>query len=122
MNDPVHHPVHYSDDGVGFECIELARRATFDVGNAIKYMWRTDRKNGRQDIEKARWYVNDAIESRDLCCTSVGLVGRTEFRDLCFRVADSGHRYADFFRAIGNFDLDRALIVLDFELHGPLYA
>lgn len=66
MTDMVNHPPHYEPmPGVDFDCIAVARNLTFSVGNAIKYMWRADRKNGREDIEKARWYVNDAVEHAD---------------------------------------------------------
>lgn len=61
--DMVNNPVHYSaQDGIPFECIVVARDLSFDIGNAVKYLWRADRKNGREDIEKARWYLKDAIK------------------------------------------------------------
>ena len=31
-------------------------------GNIIKYTWRYDRKNGVQDLEKARWYLDKLIK------------------------------------------------------------
>jgi hypothetical protein len=34
----------------------------FCICNAWKYMWRYQNKNGVEDIEKARWYVNKASE------------------------------------------------------------
>ena len=65
--DMVNHPPHYEPlDGVDFPCIQVARGLTFDIGNAVKYVWRADRKNGRQDLEKARWYLKDAVEHADL--------------------------------------------------------
>ena len=30
--------------------------------NAFKYIWRSDLKNGIEDIEKAQWYINKYIE------------------------------------------------------------
>lgn len=32
------------------------------VGNIIKYISRYDEKNGIEDLEKARWYLNKLIE------------------------------------------------------------
>lgn len=60
-NDPIH-PPHYRGDGIPFDCIAVVRDLSFDVGNAVKYLWRADMKNGREDIEKARWYLKDAIK------------------------------------------------------------
>ena len=31
-------------------------------GNAIKYLWRFDRKGGAEDLRKARWYIDRLIE------------------------------------------------------------
>jgi hypothetical protein len=35
---------------------------TFNIGNAIKYLWRADHKNGIEDLKKAVWYVQREIE------------------------------------------------------------
>lgn len=61
--DMVNHPPHYTAHPSGLECIDITRGMTFDVGNAVKYVWRADLKNGRQDFDKARWYLVDAIQS-----------------------------------------------------------
>ena len=64
--DPVHHPSHYVNDRFGCECIDLARRFTFNAGNAIKYVWRHEEKgNPLQDLEKSLVYLNWAIEDWD---------------------------------------------------------
>jgi hypothetical protein len=34
------------------------------VGNPIKYIWRSDLKNGAEDIKKAIWYITKEIELR----------------------------------------------------------
>lgn len=37
----------------------------FNLGNAMKYIWRADEKaNSVQDLEKAVWYLNDEINKR----------------------------------------------------------
>ncbi|KAB7752776.1 DUF3310 domain-containing protein [Mycolicibacterium mucogenicum] len=64
--DMVNHPPHYQPiAGVTFECIDVTRQLSFNVGNAVKYVWRADRKNGLQDLEKAHWYLRDAIAHGD---------------------------------------------------------
>jgi Protein of unknwon function (DUF3310) len=64
--DMVDHPPHYTPtEGIPFECIDVVRDMTFSAGNAVKYVWRADRKNGREDLEIARWYLLDAISHAD---------------------------------------------------------
>lgn len=66
--DPVNHPEHYELSN-GMECID-AMIATqgedavleFCICNAFKYLWRNKHKNSsKQDLEKARWYLDKAI-------------------------------------------------------------
>lgn len=62
--DAVNHPSHYTSDPSGIECIEITRHRNFNVGNAIKYLWRAGRKEQAatvQDLQKAIWYINDEI-------------------------------------------------------------
>ena len=62
-NDPIN-PNHYKQGKV--ECIDCIESATsnltgfegFCTGNAIKYLYRWKQKGGKQDLEKARWYLN----------------------------------------------------------------
>jgi hypothetical protein len=35
---------------------------SFNLGNAVKYLWRHEYKNGIEDLEKARWYILREIE------------------------------------------------------------
>jgi hypothetical protein len=62
MADNVNHPKHYNSHPSGVECITVAEHMPFNVGNAIKYLWRADHKNGLEDLRKAAWYVNREIE------------------------------------------------------------
>lgn len=55
-NDNVNHPNHYTSGP--FECIELTSRYPFLGGNAIKYVYRWQGKNGLEDLKKALWYLN----------------------------------------------------------------
>lgn len=70
-HDAVDHPSHYTSDPSGVECITVARHRNFNVGNAIKYLWRAGLKveEGQdaltkqiEDLEKARWYLKDEID------------------------------------------------------------
>ncbi len=68
MNDNVQHPAHYTQGEI--ECIDCIKAATvnkigieaFCVGNAIKYLFRYENKNGLEDVKKAQWYINRLIQ------------------------------------------------------------
>ena len=66
----VNHPLHYTSHPSGIECITIARHYCFAIGNAIKYLWRaglkkdmgkSDREKEIEDLEKAKWYIQDRI-------------------------------------------------------------
>ena len=65
-NDVVNHPEHYTQGGI--ECIDAEKAALGDlfmgflIGNALKYLWRFRHKNGLEDLKKAKWYLEKAIE------------------------------------------------------------
>jgi hypothetical protein len=60
--DMVNNPPHYTSHPSGIEAIEVTRHMNFNVGNAMKYLWRSGLKeNGIQDLQKARFYINDEI-------------------------------------------------------------
>ena len=70
MESRVNHPSHYNSSVPGIECIEVARHFDFDMGNAIKYLWRAGHKTEAdttaidkqiEDLQKAIWYINDEI-------------------------------------------------------------
>lgn len=69
-NDVVNHPEHYiSQDGI--ESIDVIKAFTRDLvgmesvctANILKYTMRWKRKNGVEDLKKARWYLNYLIDS-----------------------------------------------------------
>ena len=68
MNDNVNHPNHYNQGGI--ECIDAIKAAivgktgieAFCVGNTIKYLWRYEEKNGVEDVNKAKWYIERLIK------------------------------------------------------------
>ncbi|QVW53877.1 hypothetical protein TaPaz_96 [Acinetobacter phage TaPaz] len=63
-DDVVNHPKHYTDSEHGIECIELTRELSFNYGNCLKYVWRQGKKDeALQEVDKALWYYNDALEN-----------------------------------------------------------
>lgn len=64
QHDPVNHPTHYTNHPSGIECIQITRHMGFNLGNAMKYIWRADLKNGVEDLEKAIWYLRDELKKR----------------------------------------------------------
>ena len=68
--DMVNHPSHYTSGSI--ECIDamIETQGTESVKqyckcNAFKYLWRHSFKNGEEDIDKARWYLNEYVKLRD---------------------------------------------------------
>jgi len=59
--DLVNHPPHYTQHPSGVECIQITEHMNFCLGNAVKYIWRADLKNGMEDSEKAKWYIEKEI-------------------------------------------------------------
>lgn len=64
--DMVNHPSHYNVKG--FEVIDIidAFNLNFNMGNALKYLLRADRKGNKvQDLKKALWYLQREIEQSE---------------------------------------------------------
>lgn len=63
--DSVHHPDHYNQHPSGVECIDVVEHMGFNLGNAVKYVWRADHKNDPiEDLRKAAWYISREIARR----------------------------------------------------------
>ena len=61
--DPVKHPSHYTDVVPGIECIDVTQWFNFNKGNAIKYIWRSGKKDDEvQDLKKAIEYLQIEIK------------------------------------------------------------
>ena len=66
--DVVNKPKHYTYGDI--EVIDYIEQVTknykpelaFAIGNAIKYISRANHTNGKEDLDKARWYLNRAFE------------------------------------------------------------
>lgn len=69
MTDPVNHPEHYTSGNI--ECLDAIKSALgenykyYVQGNVLKYVWRFNRKNGLEDLKKARFYLDDLIKHDD---------------------------------------------------------
>jgi len=66
MKDNIN-PSHYQRDGM--ECIDAIKAAVqnlsgaeaYETGSAIKYLWRWKEKGGKDDLNKAIWFIKDMI-------------------------------------------------------------
>lgn len=67
--DVVNHPSHYTYGDI--EVIDYIEQVIkdyppklgFSIGNAIKYISRATHKNGKEDLDKARWYLQRAFDN-----------------------------------------------------------
>lgn len=65
-NDPINHPSHYTAHPSGIECIQITEHMGFNLGNAVKYIWRCDlKKDAVEDLKKAIWYIQREIDKRE---------------------------------------------------------
>lgn len=67
MPNVIYSPTHYVVNGL--ECFDVMKTIfgveavkTFAKLNAFKYLWRSDRKNGREDLAKAAQYLKMFME------------------------------------------------------------
>ena len=65
--DMVNSPAHYNKSGI--ETIDMIESVTgggfedYLQGNILKYLCRYKYKNGVEDLEKAKWYLNRLIKT-----------------------------------------------------------
>jgi hypothetical protein len=58
--DEIKHPQHYNEHPSGVECIAIIQHFGFNVGAAIKHLWRAGTKENvsyKTDLEKAAQYI-----------------------------------------------------------------
>ena len=62
MVDMVNSPPHYNAGGI--ECIDAIEASMskeafrgYLKGNMLKYIWRYENKGGKEDLDKANWYL-----------------------------------------------------------------
>jgi len=61
--DQVNHPSHYRSNGMEVIDVIEAFKLNFFEGNIIKYILRHGKKNGLEDLNKAKWYLERLIEN-----------------------------------------------------------
>lgn len=71
--DSIKNPKHYVGN-CSLECIEVMRLmfgdsavAIFCACNAFKYLWRHEDKGGKEDLLKAKWYLDYYENELDSC-------------------------------------------------------
>lgn len=70
ISDNVNHPQHYTQGK--YETIEVIESITGEhyrgylVGNIIKYLTRYNLKNWLEDLEKAKWYLEELINTEEV--------------------------------------------------------
>ena len=57
MTEKVDHPQHYNSHPSCVEAIDIVQYMGFCLGNAFKYVYRYQHKNGIEDLKKAIWYL-----------------------------------------------------------------
>lgn len=58
-------PNHYRSHRSGIECIQVTEHMNFNLGNAVKYIWRADDKGDPiENLRKAAWYLEREIARR----------------------------------------------------------
>lgn len=62
MTDMVNKPPHYNESEI--ECIDAIEASMnkeafhgYLKGNVLKYLWRYEKKGGKEDLDKANWYL-----------------------------------------------------------------
>lgn len=68
--NPVKNPLHYCNGK--YECIDVMLETQgvdnvmgFCMCNCFKYLYRHNRKNGSEDIRKAKWYLDKYLDLYD---------------------------------------------------------
>lgn len=76
-NEAINHPTHYGGEDNPYETIKVidAWNLSFCLGNVVKYISRAGKKAGNstlQDLKKARFYLNHAIQKIENAETEKG--------------------------------------------------
>lgn len=56
--EKINHPKHYNAHLSGVEAIDVCEHMPFNIGNAVKYLFRAEHKGAASDdVKKAAWYL-----------------------------------------------------------------
>lgn len=100
-SDPVSHPNHYQSKS-GLEVVDVIRAFTEDLegvesyytGNILKYMCRWKKKNGLEDLKKARQYLDWLIEMEDPSMSEEETDIMSKFKDIWSSLPEDTKEYA----------------------------
>ena len=63
--DMVNNPPHYNNHPSGIEAITIIEYMPYNIGAAMKYLWRCDQKGSPdEDLMKAMWYIERELAKR----------------------------------------------------------
>lgn len=65
MSDPVNHPVHYCQGRIEVADFIDDQELDWKEASIIQYVCRWRRKNGVEDLKKARWYLDRLISQNE---------------------------------------------------------
>ncbi len=74
MEENIKKPKHYKLNGLEIESIDIVKAVSseyegvnaFYIGNILKYLIRSKKKNGLEDLKKSRVYLNWLIEEIEI--------------------------------------------------------
>ena len=130
--EAIDHPKHYNNRPSGVEAIDIVEHMSFNVSNAVKYLWRAGLKPGAgatQDLGKARWYVARELDrcTKDLDSVANPLSSevRSMLHDFCEaepdpRIAKAVMLMADIDAGLLNYNKLEDVRVLINQLDGEL--
>lgn len=122
MNDNVHSPKHYMIPGCNFESIDIIRQRLGDVGfmfflegNVSKYLIRAEKKNGKEDYEKAKKYLNWLVDMQKVIPQELAFNSKEKIAEGCG---------TDWLNIIGGISIDmktKKALILN-EVFNQLYS
>lgn len=122
MNDNVHSPKHYLIPGCNFESIDIIRQRLGDVGfmfflegNVSKYLIRAEKKNGKEDYEKAKKYLSWLVDMQKVIPHELALNSKEKIAEGCG---------TDWLNIIGGISIDmktKKALILN-EVFNQLYS
>ena len=88
--DNVNSPSHYKIPGCNFESIDIIRGRLGDIGfmfflegNVTKYLIRAEKKNGKEDYQKAKKYLSWLIDMKKIIPHELALNDKEEIAEEC---------------------------------------
>ena len=121
-DDNVHSPKHYMIPGCNFESIDIIRQRLGDVGfmfflegNVSKYLIRAEKKNGKEDYEKAKKYLSWLVDMQKVIPHELAFNSKEKIAEGCG---------TDWLNIIGGISIDmktKKALILN-EVFNQLYS